>query len=73
MKQVALIYIDNKLVFASEVRDEKSVDFLALKREAETNLKDYFKMFELMQKQLDEQKKEIELLKEQVKVLKGED
>lgn len=73
MKQVALIYSSGKLIFASEVRDEDSVNFLELKKEAEKNLIAYIKDYEKTKSEITDLKYEIELLKEQIKVLKGED
>ena len=73
MKQVALIYFDEKLVYAVEVRELESVGFLELKRQAEQNLKEYVKQIEKAKDEIRDLKQEIELLKEEIKVLKGEE
>lgn len=73
MKQVALITLNEKIVYAVEVREIDSFQYLKLKDEAKENIKDYFKKFELMNDEIKSLKEEIETLKHEIRFLKGEE
>ena len=73
MKQVAVITFKDKIVFACEVRDVDSVKYLELKEQAKNNLDELLLVYEELEKIVKNQQDEIEELRHEIKVLKGEE
>ena len=73
MKQVAVITFKDKIVFACEVRDIDSVKYLELKEQAKNNLDELLLVYKELAELVKTQGTVIEELKQEIKVLKGEE
>lgn len=69
-KRTVIIYHKKKPLYVCEIKELESIDFLAIKKESETNLSGLITFYQNKEKALIER---IEKLEKDVKVLKGEE
>lgn len=73
MKDVAIIKYKEKMIFVNSIRRVDSVEYLKLEEEAKKNLDELLQDYEDCKKKISTLEKQIELLTQEVKILKGEE
>lgn len=73
MKKIAIIQYNEKNIFVDVVREVDSVEFLKLREEAKQNLKELTDDYKKTKEEVACLFDEVEKLKHEIKILKGEE